>query len=270
MDFASLALRRKITGNIGALILFLTLALAIDGMIAGGRKDPRAFDLVPGESLTLSDVMPRGAAQLTELRLEPDDPRLAPTLTETYSGFWLGGTMWRANLDIPAGMSLGDHSLVMRYQNGTETTPRQVFNIHVLKDASAVQAASLSLTTRLIGFSAYALAALLLPFALLPMAASYLLSRKIALALRQRGMAEIYRALSTPEGQRIYFSVPPGSTLPLDAEVTVLDEQGDNELGVARVAVAVKGEAEAMMQDGAHIRPGSLASFGRLLDATAD
>jgi len=270
MDFPSLYLKRKITGQVGALILCLALALAVDGMIAGGRKDPRAFDLVPGESLVLSDVMPRGADKLEDLRFQANDPRLAPHFFETFSGFWLGGTMWRATLDIPAGLPLGEYALNMDYQNGTQTAPRQAFTLRVLQNAAAVQAASLSLTTRLLGVSAYGLAALMLPFALLPMAVSYVLSRKISLCLRQQGMAEVYRAMATPEGQRIYFSLPPGLTLPLEGLVAVLDERGKRELGHALVCACAKGEAEALMHDGTHIRPGSLVSFGSLLTTDTD
>jgi hypothetical protein len=270
MDFASLYLKRKITGQVGALVLCLALALAVDGMIAGGRKDPRAFDLVPGQSLVLSDVMPRGAAKLEDLRLEANDPRLAPRFTETFSGFWLGGTMWRATLDIPSGLPLGEYALSLDYQNGTQASPRQAFTVRVRQNAAEVRAASLSLTTRLLGVSAYGLAALMLPLALLPMAVSYVLSRKISLCLRQQGMAEVYRAMATPEGQRIYFSLPPGQALPLEGLVAVLDERGKGELGQALVCVCSKGEAEALMRDGAHIRPGSLVRFGSLLAPEAD
>lgn len=259
MDYSALYAARKAAGLVGALILCLALALAVDGMIAGGRKNPNAFDLLPGQSIALSDTMPRGAEKLNDIVPAPSDPRLGVSLTETFSGFWLGGTLWRARLSLPADMPLGDYTLTMRYQNGTEAVPRQAFSIRVLKDAAAVQAASLSLTTRLVGLSPYGLAALLLPLALLPMGASYLLSRKIAQALRARNMAEIYRAMASPEGQRIFFPQPAMGAPEPESAIEVLDERGRTVLGNARVVAAAKGDVEAVMQDGAHIRPGSLA-----------
>jgi len=261
MDFPTLFARRRQAGFCGAVILCLVLALTIDGMIAGGRKDPNAFNLLPGQSLALSDVMPRGAEQLDTLSLRASNPGISLKLTETFSGFWLGGTLWRAQLALPADMPLGDYAVDMYYQNGTLATPRQKFDIHVLKDDKAVQAASLSATMRILGVSPYALAALLLPLAVLPMVASFLLSRKITLTLRKRGMSEIFRAMASPEGQRIFFTLADANALPADTEIQVLDERGQHPLGTARIFTVGKGDAEAVMQNGVQIRPGALAKF---------
>jgi len=259
MDFLALFARRKLAGLCGAVILCLALAFTVDGMIAGGRKDPNAFNLLPGQSLSLSDIMPRGAETLSALSLRASDPNISLRLTETFSGFWLGGTLWRAELALPPAIAQGDYAVAMFYQNGTEATPRQVFSIHVLKNAAAVQAASLSFTTRAFGVSPYLLAALLLPLSALPMFASYKLSRKISQTLRAHGMAEIYRAMASPEGQRIFFSLPTQRAPAPQAALEVLDERGQKTLGTALVFAVTKGDVEAIMQNGVQIRPGTLA-----------
>lgn len=247
-------------GLCGTAILLLALLLAVDGMIAGGRKDPFSFDLLPGETLALSDTLPRGAEGLKDLALVTSDPALAPRFVETFSGFWLGGTLWRAELRLPETLPPGEYSVAVRYAaNGTEPQPRQAYSLHLRKDAAAIQAASLSLTTRLTGLSPYALAAMLLPLALLPMAASFILSRNIAQALRNENMAEIYRAMASPEGQRIYFTLSGGATPAEGAAIAVLDERGQRRLGTALVFAVRAGDVEAVMQDDAKVRPGSLA-----------
>ncbi len=270
MGYESLALRRKIAGRVGAVILCLSLALAIDGMIAGGRQDPRAVDSLPGQSLPLDDVMPRGAEKLTDLRIAASDPRVAPRLNGTDSGFWLGGVLWRARLEIPADTPPGLYTFEMLHANGTRTSPRQLFRIAVYGNESELRAASLSLSTRLLGLPAYGLAAALLPLALLPMAASYLLSRRIALALRERGLAEIFRAMASPEGQRVFFALPPGAQPPQDTLITVRDEEDTRDLGQARIVTCARGDAEAVMLDGANVRPGTLADFGPVLRDVAE
>jgi len=259
MDFRTLSTRRKRAGLCGTLILCLVLALAFDGMIAGGRKDPNRFDLTPGTSLPLSDLMPRGAESLDAVTLRSSSPDISVRMVETFTGFWLGGTLWRAEAALAAHMPLGEYTLALQYQNGTEPTPRQVFRFRVHQDERAVQQAALALSTRLFGVSPYFLAACLLPLALLPMAASFLLSRTIGLALRAEGMSEIFRAMASPEGQRIFFSLAPDQEIPRGASVQVLDERGETLLGTARIHTVTRGDVEAIMQDGAHVRPGTLA-----------
>ncbi|GAB6126334.1 hypothetical protein [Humidesulfovibrio idahonensis] len=261
MDFSNLYARRKYAGLCGSVLLCLVLAFTVDGMIAGGRKDPNAFNLMPGQSLSLSDVMPRGAETLDGLSLRANDPNISLRLTETFSGFWLGGTLWRAQMELPAGMPLGDYTVDMYYQNGTLAAPRQKFDIHVLPDRAAIQAASLSVVMRALGISPYLLAALLLPLAVVPMAASFLLSRKITQALCQHGMSEIFRAMASPDGQRIFFSLSDENALEPETEIQILDERGQKPVGKAIIVAVGKGDAEAVMQDEVQIRPGALAKF---------
>lgn len=260
MNFRSLAARRKLAGLCGTLLICLILAFTVDGMVAGGRKDPTLYDLVPGQSLNLTDPMPRGAEKLSDLSFRATSPNVELRFLETFSGFWLGGTLWRVEAVIPAGAPEEEYSLVMHYQaNGTETTPRQAYRFRIHKDARGVQAAALSLTQRNLGLSPYFVAACLLPVALLPMFASVFLSRKIASALRAEGMTEIFRAMASPEGQRIFFSQLSDKPLDENTEVQVLDEHADKILGRALVFATAKGDVEAIMQDGVNIRPGSLA-----------
>ncbi|MBI5520038.1 MAG: hypothetical protein HY916_08250 [Desulfovibrio sp.] len=258
MNFRSLAARRKLAGLAGTLVICLSLALAVDGMIAGGRKDPTLYDLLPGQSINLTDPMPRGAEKLSDIAFDISSPELNATMVETFSGFWLGGTLWRADLTVSTAAAPGEYTALVRYSaNGTEAAPRQAYRIRVHKDAASIQASALSLTRRVLGLSPYLLAVCLLPMAVLPMAASFILSRKIGQALSALGMAEVYRAMASPEGQRIFFSLP-GPNLAPEGVVDVLDERGEKRLGAARVATVDGVNVEAIMQEGISVRPGVL------------
>lgn len=260
MNYQHLAAWRRFSGACGALIICLVLALLADGMIAGGRKDPNLHELLPGQALNLTDPMPRGAEKLEDLSLRVASPEISVRLVETFTGFWLGGTLWRAEVGIPSGIAPGEYAAVMHYQaNGTETAPRQAYLFRVHKDAAGIRAASLSPTMRQLGVSPYFLAVCLLPLAVLPMCASFVLTRRINQALAAEGMAEIFRAMASPEGQRIYFPLAPGAMMEENAAVTVLDERGRKELGTALVVAVTRGDVEAIMQDGVRVRPGSLA-----------
>jgi hypothetical protein len=260
MSHRSLAAWRRLSGLCGTALILLVLALLADGMIAGGRSDPNEFRLIPGQSVMLTDLMPRGAERLEDLELRSSHPGLSVRMQEVFSGFWLGGTLWRAEATLAKDLPLGEHSLSMHYQhNGTETTPRQAFRIHAHKDAASIQAAALSFITRHLGLSPYLLAVCLLPLALLPMFASLLLSRRIARTLADQNMTEVYRAMASADGQLIFFSLAQACGLKPGDAVDVLDDRAKKILGAALVT-EIKGEdLTAVMQNGLKIRPGVLA-----------
>ncbi len=259
MDHRKLFAWRKYAGLGGTLIICLVLALLADGMIAGGRKDPNLYELTAGQTLNLSDIMPRGTERLEDLAPRISEPKISLRLTETFSGFWLGGTLWRAEVDLPKDTPLGEHSVSIYYHNGTKPSPAQDFRLRIHKDEASIRQAALSLCVRLLGVSPYLLAVMLLPLVLGPMWACVALSRKIAQSLRDLGMAEIYRAMASPEGQRVYFTLPQGRTVAEADQVDVLDERGEQLLGTALVHRVSKGDVEAVMQAEVKIRPGSLA-----------
>ena len=266
MSFQSLAAWRRFSGLLGGCIFFLILASLVDGMISGGLKDPFLFELLPGQSIKLSKPMPNGAERLEDLRLRASDPRISVRFEELFSGFWMGGTLWRAEARLAQDIPNGEYTVTTFYQNGTASSPPQAFTLRVYPDAKAILAASGSLTTRLLGLAPYLLAICLLPLALLPMAASFLLSRKISETLHAARMADVYRAMAapkdapegTPEGQRIFFCHGEGHGLMPGVLVEVLDERGKTVIATAEVFEIIRKDVQAIMHGNAKVRPGAL------------
>lgn len=266
MTFRALASWRRLSGLLGCAVLVLVLSALVDGMISGGLKDPFRLDLLPGQSVKLSERMPNGAERLKDLDLRPSDSRIAILPEETFSGFWLGGTLWRAEARLPKDLPLGVYTVSTFHQNGTIATPAQTFTLHVHPDRKAIQATSGSLVTRSLGLSPYLLAVCVLPLALLPMAASLLLSRRIARTLRALRMSEIYRSMASPPsppgeapgGQRIFFCPGQGHGLAPGGVVEVLDENGQALLGMADVTEIIREDVMAVLRDGTKVRPGAL------------
>ena len=100
MKRSALAAWRNLAAWLGASCLFLMLACLVDGSQAGGRKDPTVSELLPGQSLKISGPMPRDAEKLEQLLLASDAPELGLRLEETYSGFWMGGQLWRMSSSL--------------------------------------------------------------------------------------------------------------------------------------------------------------------------
>lgn len=270
MSFQSLAAWRRLAGLLGGGIFFLVLACLVDGMISGGLKDPFLFEVLPGQSVKLSKPMPNGAERLEDLQLRTSDPRISVRLEEIYSGFWMGGALWRAEARLDQGIPNGEYTVSTFYQNGTASSPPQAFTLRVYPSAQAILAASNSLTTRLLGLAPYFLAICLLPLALVPMAACFLLSRRITEALHAAHMADVYRAMAAPPGspkdapegapvgQRIFFCPGEGHGLLPGALVEVLDERGKAVVGTAEVLEIIRKDVQASMHGDVKVRPGAL------------
>lgn len=291
MSFAALAAWRRLAGRAGCAFMLLLLAALVDGMVAGGLQDPNLRDVLPGQSVSLSEQLPRGAEKLDDVELRPSDPGIIVQMKETYSGFWMGGAIWRAEASLPPDLALGTYRVALFHHNGTAAAPPQVFTIRVHPDLRSIQAASGSLTTRSLGISPYLLALCLLGLATLPMAASFVLTRGIAQALREQGMAEVFRAMAPPRsaplppaaaqsepqsapqsesrpepqpapaGQHIYFSPAQGHTLTPGSLVDVLDEGARDVLGQAQVTGIEGKNVIASMQGGVQVRPGTLVKL---------
>jgi len=271
MSYASLAAGRRLCGVFGCALLVLVLSSLVDGMITGGFKDPFRLDLLPGQSVKLSEPLPRGAERLEDIELRASNPGISARFEETFSGFWLGGTLWRGEARLAPDLPVGDYSVAVFYHNGTAPSPPQAYSLRVHPDLRSIRMASGSFITRTLGLSPYIFAVYLLGLALVPMAASFVLSRKIAQALRGMRMAEIYRAMAAPpdtlegavEGapraQRIFFSPGPGHGLTPGSLVEVLDERGQKLLATAEVIEIIREDVTALVLGGAQVRPGSLA-----------
>lgn len=266
MRFAALAALRRLSGLLGGVIFFLVLGSLVDGMISGGLKDPYLHELLPGQSVKLSRPMPYGAERLEELVLRSSDERISVRFEETFSGFWMGGTLWRAEAKLAQDIPVGQYTVAAFYANGTAPSPSQSFTLSVHPSVKAIHEASGSLITRVLGLSPYLLAVCLLPLSILPMGACLLLSRKIAATLRAQRMAEVYRSMSAPPGetpdapagQRVFFCPGEGHGLAPGHLVEVLDERGKSAVGMAEVLEIVRGDVQAAMQGGVKVRPGVL------------
>ncbi|MBU1228993.1 MAG: hypothetical protein KKA55_08480 [Proteobacteria bacterium] len=266
MSFQSLAAWRRLSGLLGGCIFLLILAALVDGMISGGLKDPFQHDLLPGQSVKLSKPMPNGAERLEELVLRPSDAKISVRFEELFTGFWMGGTLWRAEATLARDIPVGQYTVTAFHQNGTAVSPPQAFTLRVHPSAQAILDASGSLTTRILGLQPYFLALCLLPLAPLPLAACFWLSRSIARTLRAQRMCEIYRSMTAPAGspdgppggQRIFFCPGQGHGLAPGSVVEVLDEDGQAVLGIADVTETIHEDVTAVLREGLHVRPGAL------------
>lgn len=247
MDRQTLTGWRNLAAWLGTVCLFLFLACLIDGSQAGGRKDPGVSELLPGQSLKISGPMPRDAEKLEHLRISSSQPELALRLEETYSGFWLGGQLWRAEVSAPRTLAPGDYHVALSARNETSPKFTQHFTVRVFPDEAAMDATSLSLVKRGTGASPFVLASLLLPLGVGFGALSTLLSRRLAELLRTLGLGQVFRVQKTEEALRVFYPLGSRDGLAVGDTVEFLDRRGEGVLYTAAVSAIRADDAESLL-----------------------
>jgi len=260
---------RRYAGWAASALLFCALAVLTDGLIAGFKDGTRDFQAVPGSILDVTAIMPPGAEELAELRVLGDIPGVRVVPEEKFSGFWMGGAMWRGKIRVEPGAEPGERIFMVEGPPLAEKPKRYVpipFRVVVHPDELAQQQASPSLVTRHTGLNPYSssfvLFLLALPFGL----AGYLLSRRVEAILLAQGKAVIYMMKSEAEGPVISFSLGMSRGLAPGGAILVEDADG-NEVGTARILTATHEDATARVVSG-RCSPGFLAVLPGSRDAS--
>ena len=204
---------------------FILAALCVgDALQTLVRYEFNRIDIIPGEQLAVSGMMPYGVPTHKDLQVELVDlPGLAFEPVETYKGFWMGGNMWRANVaaspdiaslhaDEPspwAGKAtIVDILLVPKEPAATATpeggpprerewvpgdqNPAQIYTIYVWPTAAARQAADLSFSRRLTGLPAFGLGFAMLGLALLAGVGNWFMFGRAESGLARHGIYVIH------------------------------------------------------------------------------
>ncbi len=252
MRHTQLAAWRNLAGWLGTLCLFLVLACLIDGSQAGGRKDPNVNEILAGQEIKISGPMPRDAETLEHLLLRSDEPALGLRLEETFSGFWMGGQLWRAEVRIPRDLPPGDYAVSLSARNETSPKHTQFFTMRVFRDQKALDGSSLSVVTSRLGLSPFVLAALLLPVGIAFGVLSTLLSRRLARTLRGLGLGQLFRLQRTEEGGlRVFYTLGAQDGLAATDTVEILDPRGERVLFTLPVATLRATDADSLLPEGA-------------------
>lgn len=250
MSLHPLAGRRNIAAWLSALCFFLLIASLLDGVIAGGRRDPNMYEVLPGQDIKMSNSMPPETERLDQLWLRTTDPAIKLVLEDVHTGFWMGGRQWQATVSVPASQSAGDYAVSLSARNETSPKLTQTNTLRVYASETAMRQGSLSLLTSTIGLNPFLLALCLLPLGIASAYASTKLSRRINSELCAQGLAQIFRVMKTPEGLRVFFSLGARNGLKVGDDVELFDSTGAKALGTLRVDQVRLEDSESLVPVG--------------------
>lgn len=204
--------RSRLLGRVSAFIFLLAALAVLDALQTLVRHEFNSLDLIAGETLMVSGMMPADARTLDDLTVEYEGaPGLAFEPLETYKGFWMGGFMWRANLTADAHMRPGKNYItivdVIKEQAaesdskddkdrallyGGRQNPALVYAVSVWPSEEARRAADNSLFRRFTGLPAFGVAAAAVLLAVAAGALNWFAFSRAEKILARHGIFYIY------------------------------------------------------------------------------
>ncbi|MFZ5426058.1 MAG: hypothetical protein ACOZEN_03725 [Thermodesulfobacteriota bacterium] len=252
MDISRTRQARNILGWITSLLLFAAIACLADALREGFMDGGSEYKAVPGETVSFTSPLPPGAGSLEEMKITGGDADVALKPEGLYTGFWLGGTMWKGSIAVTGGAASGERVFTLEgppLEHSGKGPAGIVIRVTVYKDALAKQKASASMITRVFGVRPYMVSLAALGLAIIPGVAGFAASRRVERLLTLDGKGVVYMMKRTGDDAVIGFSLgsrqglAPGMTVPL------FDRQGRG-IGFARVTESLPSDATAVMVSG--------------------
>lgn len=211
----------RILGKFSACIFLIAALAVVDGLQTLMRQDFNSVSLIPGETVFMSGMMPQNATSHTELIADMEDlSGLTFKPVTSFKGFWMGGSMWRAELTANATAAPVKGTLTVvdmvpmkkvgKAEVRDEDRPRQsapgnatdapilgqnpalVYSVSVWPSAAAREAAEHSLLRRFTGQAPFAVAGVAAALALLFGLGNFICFAKAETRLARQGVYVIH------------------------------------------------------------------------------
>lgn len=250
--------RSRLLGRVSAFIFLLAALAVADALQTLVRHEFNSLDIIAGETVLVSGMMPAEATSIEQLRVNYEGgPGLAFEPFETYKGFWMGGFMWRARLtaatDMAPGKSVFTIVDIIKEPSSAENrderdrailyggrqNPALVYAVSVWPDDEARRAADNSIFRRFTGLPAFGVAVGAAVLAIIAGIANWFVFSRAEGALARHGVFYIYgvknlavaakqalpgQKILSDSGYRATFSHL-GQPLALGDAVLLLDKQ---------------------------------------------
>ncbi|NLZ17086.1 MAG: hypothetical protein GX087_05060 [Desulfobulbaceae bacterium] len=187
------------------------------------------IELLPGSSYAISGPMPPKTDTLEEMIIEgvPADGTVRLVPKALFSGFWLGGSMWRGAIEVSPNAQEAEYVVLVKDQYGEKQNPALVFIIRIWGSQDVLNAHSSSFLTRRTGLSPFAFVAFFAFCGILTGMGNFLLGRRWTRLLAEHACSEIYKLTRSGEGTELTCDLPPGAAVVVGRQCPVFRANGE-------------------------------------------
>lgn len=253
---------RNLLGKVGACCCILMFLAVLDGLVARFREPANLWKVLPGMSTEMNGPLEDEVQDIRELRYTSDSPHLRLTFSASHKGYFLGGDMWRGQLQVSSQAEPGEFHLTVGIMGKTPPKPLPPYRIMVFADPLSRQQSYKSFISSHTGLSPWAAAAYFLPAILLSFGGVYYLSQKKEAFLALLGRAEIYRVAPREGEYVIGFGLGTAQGLQAGSKIDILNEQ-EQVVATGEVEEANTTDSLAVVRADREIKPGYIVSLHR-------
>lgn len=238
---SQLALSRLLA-RLSALLFLLAAVGVVDALQSLARHEYNSVSMVGGDTVIITGNLPQGHEDHTTVAFSLEsDLALTFEVTESFSGFWMGGKMWRGLLtaprvdhETPGILTISDmwkqEELDAEGKPLLRQNPTLIYPIRVFPDEAALLASDASFFLRTFSISPFIIALCAAVAAILAGAAQWLTFRKADAELSRRGFSFVYGIRKNGDAVEALFLLPPeaqaSAASPVDFFDTALNRQG--------------------------------------------
>jgi hypothetical protein len=258
---------QKVVGVVAMLFFCAAILALVDALHGGFFGEQNAVTLIPGAEFAVSAPMPPDGKVLDDLLIDgqPADGGVRLIPREVFTGYWLGGAMWRGVIAADVDARPGAYEFDVRGRKVADKKdagqrPYQLrFSVRLWADERERDANSPSYLTRLTGANPFVYAAFCAVGGLASGLFSFCLGGLWRARLARHRCGEIYRARAAANGFEVWCEIKGFHDCAEGVSALVCRASGET-LGEARVLSCRKGEIFALMGEssGRPVRPGDV------------
>lgn len=230
---------QKRTGTLAAIFFFAALFSLADSLIGGISGNRGIIELLPGSSYAISGPMPPKTETLEEMLIEgaPADGSVRVVPRAIFTGFWLGGAMWRGSIEVADTAQEDKYVVKVRDHYGEKQNPALVYTIRIWPDQPTLNAHSSSFLTRQTGQSPFLFVILCTIGGIATGFATFLLGRRWNRLLAEHGCSEIYKLTRSESGTELTCDLPAAAQAVVGMECPVFRSTGEALAGATVVGI---------------------------------
>lgn len=257
---ARYVLWQKRTGVLAMVLLVGALLALADALVGGLGGSQGLIELIPGSRYQISGPMPPRTEAIKDFVIDglPGDGSIRLLPETVFSGYWLGGSMWRGVIDVADTARENTVVIAVKDPFGEKQNPALVFKVQIWPDEATRNAHAASFLTRKTGQSPYLFAVGMAISGLIAVAGNFLFGRLWARHLAKHHCGEIFKRRQTEQGAEITCELRCGEAVQPGMEGAVYRPTGEF-LCAARVTCCEHGAVVMLVGDPALVRLGDVA-----------